>query len=492
MNSVNYSLNFCIIAPELIVLFFALVSVLVGAFCPNHRARIYGLLAIAGFAAAGIDLYCPERLQHISSSGAPALAFGGMFIDDAFARFVKLILLIAGGMSLLLSWTYIEDEKLARPEYAMLTAFATLGMMLMVSAGDFMALYVGLELQSLSLYVLAALRRDDAKSSEAGLKYFVLGALSSGLILYGISLIYGFVGTTNFAQVLAALHGGTPVPLGVVFGLVFVCSALAFKVSAVPFHMWTPDVYEGAPTPVTAFFAAAPKAAALALFARVLLQPLAGIVFEWQQIIIFISVASMLLGSFAGLRQVNIKRLMAYSSIANVGFMLAGLAADSESGLQALLIYVSVYFVTLLGVFGVILCMRRQGKMLENLGDFAGLSRSHPLIAISMVFFMFSLAGVPPLAGFFGKYFVFLAAVKAHLVPLAVLGMLTSVVSAYYYLRLIKIMYFDEASQPIDPLPDTGVRLVLGVAAVYMLVFTVWPAPVIEGAAKAAKNFIGG
>ncbi len=417
-------------------------------------------------------------------------AFGHMFVHDGFAVFVKIILLLASALSLVLSWTWLKRQDLARPEYPVLVVFATLGMMLMVSANDLLALYVGLELQSLALYVLAAFQRDNAKSSEAGLKYFVLGALSSGIILYGISLIYGYAGTTQFAP-LAKLLAGQP-PIGVTVGLVFICAAMAFKVSAVPFHMWTPDVYEGAPTPVTAFFAAAPKVAGLALFTRILVSPFGGLSHQWVQVIVFAALASMLLGSFAGLVQSNVKRLLAYSSIANVGYMLVGLAAANEDGIQSILIYLAVYFINTLGAFAVVMCLRRGGKPLEQIDDLKGLARTNPLLALAMVFFMFSLAGVPPFAGFFGKYFVFLAAVKAGLVPLAVIGVLTAVVAAYYYLRIVKLMYFDEPAGAIDPVPELSLRAGVAITALYIALFTLWPAPVIESARAAAHSLIGG
>jgi NADH-quinone oxidoreductase subunit N len=401
-----------------------------------------------------------------------------------------LLLLASSGFSLLLSYTWLDQAKIAKPEYPVLVLFATLGMMLMVSASNLLALYVGLELQSLALYVLAAFQRDNAKSSEAGLKYFVLGALSSGLLLYGISLIYGYAGTIDFVNLAFILRDAPAHTLGIVFGMVFICAALAFKVSAVPFHMWTPDVYEGAPTPVTAFFAAGPKIAALALFVRVLREPLLALAPEWDQVIVFAVVASLIVGSFAGLAQKNLKRLMAYSSIANVGYALTGLAVLSKSGLQAMLIYLAVYFLNTLGAFGVILCLRRQGKPVEEIGDIAGLSKTNPLLAMAMAIFMFSLAGVPPLAGFFGKYFIFLAAVQAHMVPLAVIAVLTSVVAAFYYLRIVKLMYFDEAASPIDPLKDAGVKATVALAAVYMLAFTIWPAPIVDGALSAVDSFI--
>ena len=420
------------------------------------------------------------------------LVFANMFVDDGFTRFVKLLILIGAAFSVMLSWSYLEQQKLALPEFPALVTLATLGMMLMVSSSNLLSLYVGLELQSLALYVLAAYRRDDARSSEAGLKYFVLGALSSGLILYGISFVYGYAGTIDFVELAFRLREAGPHLLGITVGMVFICAALAFKISAVPFHMWTPDVYEGAPTPVTAFFAAATKIAGVALFTRVLMQPLSGLSHQWQQIVIFVSVASMLLGSFGGLAQSNIKRLMAYSSIANIGYILVGLSLDNAGGVQALLIYQAIYFINVTGVFAVILCLRRDGKPLEQISDLSGLAKTNPLVALFMGAFMFSMAGVPPLAGFLGKYFVFLAAVKAHMVPLAVIGVLTSVVAAYYYLRIIKVMYFDEPLRPIDPLPDFGVKIVLGLSAGFIMVAIICPTPIITGAMVATRSFLGG
>ncbi len=482
------------ILPEIIVALMGMILLIAGAVCGARVTRQVGMLAILGMAVAGFVMLCPQRMHFLPMGGQMAsFGFRYMFVDDAFARFVKAILLIGSSLSIMLSWYYVEqEESLERPEYPVLILFATLGMMLMVSASDLMSVYVGLELQSLSLYVLAAYRRDDLKSSEAGLKYFVLGALSSGLILYGISLIYGYAGTTNFIALNFGVHHMEHPPIGLIIGVVFVCAAMAFKVGAVPFHMWTPDVYEGAPTPVTAFFATTAGVAALAMFMRMLMEPFSGLAEQWQQIIIFVAVASMLLGSFAGLAQSNIKRLMAYSSIANMGFILVGLAVRSADGIQALLIYLAIYFINTLGVFGVILCLRRNGKMVEKISDLSGLGKTNPLLALTMVLFMFSLTGVPPLAGFFGKYFVFLAAVKAHMVPIAIIGMLTSVVSAYYYLRVIKVMYFDETQQPIDDLPDYGVKIVIGIAAVYVLVFTIYPTPVIDAAAVAMHSLLGG
>jgi len=478
--------------PEITLAILSMILLVVGAIFGDRVARHIGVLAIGGLLLTGGLLICPERLHFNHDGLLPTFAFGKMFVDDGLARFMKVLILFASALSIMLSWSYMEQEKLERFEYPILILFATVGMMLMVSANNLLALYVGLELQSLALYVLAAFARDQVKSSEAGLKYFVLGALSSGLLLYGISLIYGYAGSTDFVSLSFALREMVPPPIGIIIGMVFICSALAFKVSAVPFHMWTPDVYEGAPTPVTAFFASAPKLAGLALLTRLLLEPLNGMIHQWDQVIVFAAVASMALGSFAGLVQTNIKRLMAYSSIANIGYALVGIAVVNVAGIQALLIFLAIYYLNTLGVFSVILCLRRRGKMLEKITDLAGLGKSNPLLALTMVIFMFSMAGVPPLAGFFGKYFIFLSAVKAHMVPLAIVGMLTSVVAAFYYLRIIKIMYFDEPLEALDPLPDYGVKIVLAITSLFMIVFTIFPNLLIKDALIATRSFIGG
>ena len=387
-------------------------------------------------------------------------AFGDAFITDPFARFMKVLTLIGSVVTLIMSVGFAKAEKFDKFEYPVLILLATLGMMLMISANDMIALYLGLELQSLALYVVAAINRDSLRSTEAGLKYFVLGALSSGMLLYGISLVYGYTGNTGFDEIAAALGGGER-QLGLVFGLVFVLAGLAFKISAVPFHMWTPDVYEGAPTPVTAFFAAAPKMAAMALLVRVTMGAFEPIAPDWQQIIVFISIASMVLGSFAAIGQTNIKRLMAYSSIGHMGFALVGLAANSQAGVRGVVIYMLIYLVMTLGTFAFILAMRRKDGNVEQISDLAGLSATNPVMATILTILMFSLAGIPPLAGFWAKWYVFLAAIDAELYALAVIGVLASVVGAYYYLRIIKIMWFDE---PVGGfLPMAGeLRLVLG------------------------------
>ncbi len=376
-------------------------------------------------------------------------AFGGAFVVDGFSRFAKALILLSAGVMLILSRDYMQRRGLLRFEYPVLIGLATLGMLVMVSAGDLMTLYMGLELQSLALYVVAALRRDGARSTEAGLKYFVLGALSSGLLLYGCSLIYGYTGSTRF-DAIAQVVTTEGVGLGLLFGLVFLCAGLAFKVSAAPFHMWTPDVYEGAPTPVTAFFATAPKVAAGVLFARVLYDAFGDAADQWRQIIVFVALMSMFWGSVAAIGQSNLKRLMAYSSIGHMGFALVGLAAGTEAGASALLVYLAIYVVMNVGVFAFLMTMERDGRPVLQIEDLAGLAGRSPGRALALGALMFSLAGIPPLGGFFAKYFVFVAAVEAGLAPLAVAGAVASVIGAFYYLRIVKIMYVDAEREPLD------------------------------------------
>ena len=423
--------------------------------------------------------------------GAPGrvVAFGGQFVTDPFAAFVKVLVLLGSMISIVLALDYIEREGMARFEYPVLIVLATLGMLVMVSANDMITLYLGLELQSLALYVVAAFQRDQIRSTEAGLKYFVLGALSSGMLLYGCSLIYGSTGATGFEAIAQSITDNEgAASIGLVFGIVFLAAGLAFKVSAVPFHMWTPDVYEGAPTPVTALFAIAPKAAAIALFVRVLIGPFGELVVDWRPIMIAISLGSMVLGAVAAVNQTNIKRLLAYSSIGNMGYALVGLAAGTESGVRGILIYMSIYIVMTAGAFAVVLSMRQKGKMVEGISDLAGLSKTHPGMALAFAIFLFSLAGIPPLAGFFGTLYVFLAAVEAGLYALAVIGVLASVVAAFYYLRIIKLMYFDDAVVPLDKdASGRSLGLVQAVTAVLILLFFVYPSPVLTTAAMAAR-----
>ncbi|MDY0883019.1 NADH-quinone oxidoreductase subunit NuoN [Dongia soli] len=486
-------MNYLAALPEIWMAVAGMALLLIGAFRGDRSTRAIGLAAMTVLIATLILV--------LTGSGAPsrALAFGGLFTVDSFAIYAKSLVLVAAAISIFMALGYNEREGMARFEIPLLMLFATLGMLMMISANDLISLYVGLELQSLALYVIAAVRRDTLRSTEAGLKYFVLGALSSGMLLYGASLIYGFTGATGFDAIATAIQAkGAEPGLGLIIGLVFLCAGLAFKISAVPFHMWTPDVYEGAPTPVTAFFAAAPKLAAIALFTRVLVGPFGDMTEEWRQIIWFISVTSMLLGSFAAIFQTSIKRLMAYSSIGNVGYALVGLAAGNQAGVSGLLIYMAIYIVMTLGTFAVILAMRQKGQMVEKIADLAGLSRSQPMLAYAMAIFMFSMAGIPPLGGFFAKFFVFKAAIEAggtdgSLYALAIIGVLTSVVSAFYYLRIVKVMFFEEPAGGFDPV-DGSLRLVLWVT-VALILFTVIPpllVPLTGNAGVAAASLFAG
>lgn len=425
-------------------------------------------------------------------AGPRVLTFADMFVTDKFAVFCKALVLIAAALGILISRDFMERHHIARFEYPILIVFASLGMLLMISANDLVSLYVGLEMQSLSLYVMAAIQRDDNRATEAGLKYFVLGAVASGLLLYGSSFVYGFAGTTNFEALATLFAGQAPVSTGLVIGIVFIMAGLAFKVSAVPFHMWTPDVYEGAPTPVTAFFAVAPKIAALALLLRVMIGPFGDLLVHWQQIVIVISVLSMGLGALAAINQRNIKRLMAYSSIGHVGYALVGLAAGTEIGVKGVLIYLVIYLVMNIGTFAFILCMRRGGRMVEEIDDLAGLGKTNPILAATMVIFMFSLAGIPPLAGFFGKLYVFLAAIEAQLYALAIIGVVASVIGAFYYLRIIKVMYFDEPADSFDGPIGGEMKAVIAVSSLIIILFFLYPAPVLTSAAAAAAALFSG
>jgi NADH-quinone oxidoreductase subunit N len=449
--------------------------------CAATTERIAWLSVLAVIVTGVLLLWAP-------STGTQT-AFQGLYVVDQFARFLKILVLLGSALTIILSLDYVARENMRRFEFPVLLLFATLGMMMMLSANDLIALYVGLELQSLALYVVAAFQRDSERSTEAGLKYFVLGALSSGMLLYGASMVYGFAGTTSFAG-LATAFAGThgPIAIGLIVGLVFVIAGLAFKVSAVPFHMWTPDVYEGAPTPVTAFFAAAPKLAAIGLFMRVMVGPFRELHGEWLQIIWFISVASMILGAVAAVAQTNIKRLMAYSSIGNMGYALVGLAPGTSEGIRGVLVYVAIYLFMTLGTFGCILLMRQKGKLVEGIYDLAGLSRTNPPMAAALAIFMFSLAGVPPLAGFFGKFYVFYAAVQTGLIWLAVIGFVTSVVSAFYYLRIVKVMYFDEPVASFDRSPGWSMNAIIAGSSLLVLLFLVFAGPVLDAAQAAAAS----
>ena len=464
--------------PEILLAVSAMGLLMLGAFGGNRMTPIITGISVAVLVIALVILVFTVPLGE---------TLGGAFVLDPFARFMKVITLFGSAVAIAMSVGYARAEHFELFEYPILIMLATLGMMMMISATTMLSLYLGLELQSLALYVIAAINRDSVRSTEAGLKYFVLGALSSGMLLYGISLVYGFTGQIEFASIAAAIGEGER-NVGFLFGLVFVLSGLAFKISAVPFHMWTPDVYEGAPTPVTAFFAAAPKIAAMALFIRVTYGAFQSATFDWQQIVTFISIASMALGAFAAIGQRNIKRLMAYSSIGHMGFALVGLAAGTQDGVKGVIIYLSIYLVTTLGAFACILAMRRKDGMVEDIDELSGLSKTNPLMAFLFAMIMFSLAGIPPVAGFFAKYYVFVAAVDSGLYVLAVLGVLSSVVGAYYYLRIVKIMYFDDAVDAFEPMP-TELRLVLGGAGIFVLVFIAFSGLLASAATTAAKTF---
>src|SRR3984893_3214585 len=469
------------VLPELVPAAGAMVLLMVGAYRGQGTTRLVTTLAICLLVLTGV-------LEWMLPAGK-LTTFAGSFIVDDFARFLKILALIGSAATLILSTEFLSDPSRRIFEYLILVLLSTLGIMVLISAGDLIMLYLGLELMSLALYVVAASNRDNAKSTEAGLKYFVLGALSSGMLLYGASLIYGFTGTVSFAGIANAASqgsGGTA-SLGLVFGLVFLFAGFCFKVSAVPFHMWTPDVYEGAPTPITAFFASATKVAAMAMFVRAPVSAFHDITFQWQQILVFVSIASMVLGAFAAIGQRNIKRLMAYSSIGHMGFALVGLAAGTAQGVQGVLVYMAIYLAMTLGTFAVILSMRRDGRMGEEIGDLAGLAHTNPGMAFFLAMLLFSLAGIPPLAGFFAKFYVFLAAMEAGLYALAVIGVLASVVGAYYYLVIIKVMYFDEPEPAFDPM-DNGLRVVLGATGLFQLLFFIYPGPLVEAATVAAKS----
>ncbi|MBR3189253.1 NADH-quinone oxidoreductase subunit NuoN [Bosea sp. (in: a-proteobacteria)] len=463
--------------PEIVMALGAIAMVLYGAIQGERSTRTLEIAALALFALA---------LVLVLRGEGKVVTFNGAFIADGFGRFMKVLTLIGAAAAIVLSADFLRRDGAMRFEFPILVVLATIGMMMMISASDLIGLYVGLELQSLALYVVAAFDRDNPRSTEAGLKYFVLGALSSGMLLYGSSMVYGFTGTVSYAGIAEAVKGGHP-GIGLIIGLVFVAAGVAFKISAVPFHMWTPDVYEGAPTPVAAFFASAPKMAAMAMTVRIFVGAFPGALHDWQQIIVFMAIASMALGAFAAIGQTNIKRLLAYSSIANMGYALVGLAAGTPAGVQGVMTYMAIYLATTLAAFACVLMMNRNGKPVEEIGELAGLSRTNGWMAFAMSMMMFSLAGIPPLAGFWAKWYVFLAAIEAKLYVLAVIGVITSVVGAYYYLRIVKVIYFDDAKPAFDK-GDAGVRGVLLISALFVLVLSLLPAPLFDSAAAAAKS----
>jgi NADH-quinone oxidoreductase subunit N len=465
--------------PEIILAVGALALLMIGVFSGERSGTTVTGLAVALLIISGLWL--------VLATGE-GQAYGGAFVSDAFAKFMKVLALIGSITAMVMTVGHARSEQLDRFEFPVLIVLSTLRMLLMISANSLLSLYLALELQSLALYVVAAINRDSLRSTEAGLKYFVLGALSSGMLLYGMSLVYGFTGQIGFQEIAAALTAEGR-SLGLVFGLVFILAGLAFKISAVPFHMWTPDVYEGAPTPVTAFFAAAPKVAAMAMLVRIVIEAFQPVVADWQQVIVFISIASMLLGSFAAIGQRNIKRLMAYSSIGHMGYALVGLASGSMAGVRGVALYMLIYMVMTLGTFACILAMRRkEGGNVENIDDLAGLSSTNPFMATVLTILMFSLAGIPPMAGFFAKYFVFMAAIEAHLYALAIIGVLSSVVGAYYYLRIIKVMWFDEATGEFARTAGE-LKLVFGLSGLFVIGYVLIGGPIGAAAEAAARTF---
>ena len=461
MNDLN------LVVPELFMAISAAVLLIVGAIAGDKATRAVMAAAIV------VMLLAVGNMATETDLWTHTTAFNGMFVTDIFACVLKGLCLLGASLVLMASFSSLKDDHINRFEYPVLVMLSVLGMMIMLSASHFLTVYMGLELSSLALYVLAAFRRDDVTSSEAGMKYFVLGALSSGMLLFGIALIYGFSGTLQFDALADTLD--TTMNPGVIIGMAFVIAGLAFKISAVPFHMWTPDVYQGAPAPVTAFFASVPKIAAFGMLIRILFVAFEPLVGDWIQIIAFLALASMLWGAFAALTQNNVKRLLAYGSIANMGYALIGIVSGLHDGIAASLVYLAIYMMMTLGTFAVLLSLRRNGRMIENIDDLAGLSRVRPVLAYTVMFMMFSMAGIPPLAGFMAKYIVFQAAIASGFYILAIIGVLTSVIAAYYYLRIIKVMFFDEAKSPIDIHLGAAQQLVILIAVLFIGFFIIAP-----------------
>ena len=476
--------NLIPLLPEIFLALIGMGLLIVGVSQGNMSTRVISWACAAGFAIAALIL--------LGIGWETRSVLNGMFVMDKFAGFMKLLILTGLLASVALSVRYLIQEGMERFEFPILVLFAGIGMMIMVSSNNLLTLYMGLELQSLSLYVLAAFHRNSARSSEAGIKYFILGALSSGMLLFGISLIYGFTGSIDFTVIGNTLSDLEAVPVGVTFGLVFILAGLAFKISAVPFHMWTPDVYQGAPTAVTALFAIVPKIAAFGLLLRLLFEPFMALSEQWVQIIYFIALMSMLVGAFAAIAQDNIKRLLAYSSIGNMGYALIGVVAGTAAGAGAVVLYLMIYMVMTAGVFAVVLCMRRQGLAVYKISDLAGLSENAPGLAYAMAILMFSMSGIPPAAGFFGKLVIFNAAVAEGYYILAVLGVLTSVVAAYYYLKVIKVMFFDEPADAFDKGIPFARRAVLAVSVLFVLGFVIKPSLFVASSLDAASSLFSG
>jgi NADH-quinone oxidoreductase subunit N len=472
---------------ELFIVLSALVLLMVGAFNGNKSTATINVLAVMVLVGSSVLM-----LNNVPENES---LLGNMLIKTPFTQFVKQLILISGVLTLILTQEWLKEQENQRFEYPVLVLLAVAGMMFLVSANNLISVYVAVELMSLALYVLASFQRDNLRSTEAGLKYFVLGSLASGIMLFGMSLVYGFSGTTEFSSLNALFTDGLDVAKnlnliagGLLVGIILMLVGFAFKVSAAPFHMWTPDVYEGAPTPVTLFFATAPKVAGIAIFVRVLLEPFGKAIFVWQDIIVFISIASMLVGAFGALTQTNIKRLLAYSSIGHVGYVLVGLATGTIAGVQGILIYLNLYIIMSAGAFGCILLMKQHGKWVEDISDLAGLSQTHSRMAFALAIFLFSMAGIPPLAGFFGKFYIFIAAVQNGMYLLAVIGVLSSVVSCFYYLKIVKTMYFDAPKERFDSGVSLPMQFVIACCTLFTLCFFALPSWLIESAKAAASS----
>ena len=456
------------ILPEIFLSLAIMFLLMLGVFIKKSFKLVYLLTILSLIFAIALVLNQPNEIVKI---------FNESYIIDRLSIFMKVLTLLFCFFVLLSSKDYIKNNNIDKIEYPIIILASTLGMILMISSYDLIIFYLGLELQSLCLYILASFKRDDERSTEAGLKYFVLSALASGLLLYGCSLIYGFTGSTNFEIISANLDEANT---GAVFGIVFIIVGLAFKVSAVPFHMWTPDVYEGSPTSVTSFFALVPKIAAISVFIRFMYVPFVNVISQWQTIIIFLSIASMILGAVAAIGQSNIKRLMAYSSIGHMGYALAGLAPGTNAGIQSTIIYLTIYLVMNLGAFGCIFMMKRENIFYENINDLSGLSKNHPMLALSFLIILFSLAGIPPLAGFFAKFYVFMAVIEVKMYALAIIGLVTTVISAFYYLRIIKVIYFDKPKKPFEESYDWGLKISLILSSILILTYFIYPSILVD------------
>ena len=456
------------ILPEIFLSLAIMFLLMLGVFIKKSFKLVNLLTILSLIFAIALVLNQPNEIVKI---------FNESYIIDPLSIFMKVLTLLFCFFVLLSSKDYIKSNNIDKIEYPIIILASTLGMILMISSYDLIIFYLGLELQSLCLYILAAFKRDDERSTEAGLKYFVLSALASGLLLYGCSLIYGFTGSTNFEIISANLDEANT---GAVFGIVFIIVGLAFKVSAVPFHMWTPDVYEGSPTSVTSFFALVPKIAAISVFIRFMYVPFVNVISQWQTIIVFLSIASMILGAVAAIGQSNIKRLMAYSSIGHMGYALAGIAAGTNAGIQSTIIYLTIYLVMNLGAFGCIFMMKRENIFYENINDLSGLSKNHPMLALSFLIILFSLAGIPPLAGFFAKFHVFMAVIEVKMYALAIIGLVTTVISAFYYLRIIKIIYFDKPKKPFEESYDWGLKISLILSSILILTYFIYPSILVD------------